>query len=80
MTHTVCTNCVMDTTDAKITFDEEGVCDHCRTFYREIQPNWHTDERGRALLDAEVQRIKEAGRGRDFDCIIGMREASTAHT
>jgi N-acetyl sugar amidotransferase len=72
MTHTVCTNCVMDTTDAKITFDEEGVCDHCRTFYREIQPNWHTDERGRALLDAEVQRIKEAGRGRDFDCIIGM--------
>jgi N-acetyl sugar amidotransferase len=72
MTHTVCSNCVMDTTDAKITFDESGVCDHCRTFYREVEPNWHTDERGRAQLDAEVARIKDEGRGRDFDCIIGM--------
>ena len=25
-----CTRCVMDTTDSKITFDENGVCDHCR--------------------------------------------------
>ena len=28
----VCTNCVMDTTDSKITFDEKGVCDHCHNF------------------------------------------------
>ena len=27
-----CTRCVMDTTDSKITFDENGVCDHCRNF------------------------------------------------
>ena len=25
----ICTNCVMDTTDSKITFDEHGVCDNC---------------------------------------------------
>ena len=28
----ICTNCVMDTSDSKITFDENGVCDHCRLF------------------------------------------------
>jgi N-acetyl sugar amidotransferase len=68
----ICTNCVMDTSDAKITFDKDGVCDHCRTFYREILPGWHTDERGQRKLDAIVERIKRAGRGKDFDCIIGM--------
>ena len=25
----ICTNCVMDTTDAKIEFDQNGVCDFC---------------------------------------------------
>lgn len=69
---TVCTNCVMDTTDPKITFDGQGVCDHCRTFYDHTLPNWDTGEKGRAALDATVERIKAAGKGRDFDCIIGM--------
>lgn len=68
----ICTQCVMDTTDSMISFDANGVCDHCRTFRRDVLPNWHTDERGRRELDAIVARIREAGRGRDFDCIIGM--------
>ena len=43
----ICTNCVMDTSDSKITFDEKGVCDHCNDFYTNVLPNWHTDEKGR---------------------------------
>jgi N-acetyl sugar amidotransferase len=62
----------MDTTDPKLTFDEKGVCDHCRTFYKYVVPNWHTDERGFAELQAIVRKIKRAGEGRDFDCIIGI--------
>jgi N-acetyl sugar amidotransferase len=62
----------MDTTDAAIEFDERGVCDHCVVYYRDILPNWHTDERGRRELEAMVARIKEEGRGKDFDCIMGM--------
>lgn len=68
----VCANCVMDTTDPSITFDEKGVCDHCRTYYRDIEPNWRTDARGRESLDALVAKIKAAGKGREFDCIIGL--------
>lgn len=68
----ICTNCVMDTTDTKIVFDEKGFCDHCNTFYREILPNWHTDERGRRELNQVVAAIKKEGAGKDFDCIIGM--------
>lgn len=68
----VCVSCVMDTTDAKIIFDDKGVCDHCNTFHKDIKPRWHTDERGQRELDAMVARIRKAGAGRDFDCIIGM--------
>ncbi len=68
----ICANCVMDTSDSRIRFDERGVCDHCNTFYSTILPNWHTDERGAAELQKITEEIKEAGRGKDFDCIIGM--------
>ena len=68
----ICTNCVMDTSDSKITFGSDGVCDHCTTFYTEVLPNWHVDERGRAELDKIAAEIKAEGAGRDFDCIIGV--------
>ena len=53
----ICTNCVMDTTDPGIVFDERGMCDQCNGFYQKVLPNWHTDERGRRALDAIVERI-----------------------
>ena len=62
----------MDTSDSKIVFDSKGVCDHCITFRTRIAPNWHTDDRGQAALGKIVAEVKSAGKGRDFDCIIGM--------
>lgn len=68
----ICTNCVMDTTDSSITFDDQGVCDHCRSFREHTLPNWPTGDRAKAELDRMIERIRENGKGRDFDCIIGM--------
>lgn len=68
----ICSNCVMDTTDTKIVFDETGVCDHCTNFYRNILPHWHTDERGARVLSKLVDSIRRRGEGKDFDCIIGV--------
>jgi N-acetyl sugar amidotransferase len=68
----ICTNCVMDTTDSKIVFGPDGVCDHCTTFYRDILPNWDTGEKGRRELLELAAKIKQEGVGRDFDCIIGV--------
>lgn len=62
----------MDTTDSKITFDENGVCDHCNTFKNSIQPFWHTDNRGKIKLESLVKKIKIEGQGKDFDCMMGM--------
>lgn len=68
----ICTNCVMDTSDSKIVFDEKGVCDHCNDFHENVLPNWHTDEKGRQELDAIVEKMKKEGEGKEFDCILGM--------
>tara|TARA_B110000211_G_C14069175_1_gene549137 strand:+ start:51 stop:1151 length:1101 start_codon:yes stop_codon:yes gene_type:complete len=62
----------MDTTDSKIFFDEKGVCDHCNTYYNDILPKWHTDERGEKELWKIINKIKQEGKGKDFDCIMGM--------
>ncbi len=69
---TICKNCVMDSSDSKITFDENGICDHCITFKNSIQPFWHTDERGKTKLEELVKKIKKEGQGKDFDCMMGM--------
>lgn len=68
----ICTNCVMDTSDSAIVFDQNGICDHCRTFHTKIKPSWHTDRRGAQALGDLVEKVKAAGKGNDFDCIIGM--------
>lgn len=68
----VCANCVMDTTDSTIQFDEKGFCDHCNNFYDNILPNWHPDERGAQELQRIVTKIKKDGKGKEYDCIIGI--------
>lgn len=68
----MCSSCVMDTSDSAIVFDDQGVCDHCNTFHSSIQPNWDTGEKGKAELERMVEDIREAGKGKDFDCIVGM--------
>lgn len=68
----ICTQCIMDTSDPQISFDAQGVCDYCNNFKSAIQPNWHTDERGEKELMALADKIKKNGKGKDFDCIIGL--------
>ena len=70
--YVACKKCVMDTTDPHIVFDEDGVCDYCNNFKREIQPNWHADSQGSAELAVWAKKIKAEGKGKDFDCIIGL--------
>lgn len=62
----------MDTSDSKIIFDDNGVCDHCNDFYSNVLPKWHTGESGDRELKLIVDKIKKEGEGKEFDCILGM--------
>ena len=68
----ICTNCVMDTTDPEIEFDENGVCNHCRRFEKEIKPRWFPNEIGKKKLDNIIKEIKKDGEGKEYDCVIGL--------
>ena len=71
-TYQVCTRCVMDTSDPEITFDANGVCNHCRSFDQMAATEWFPGEAGKPRLDALIAEIKEWGKGRDYDCTIGL--------
>lgn len=67
-----CTRCVMDTTDSKITFDENGVCDHCRNFDKNIAPYWKPNENRIDELQKLAEKIRKAGKNNEYDCILGL--------
>jgi len=62
----------MDTTDSKITFDEQGVCDHCRNFDARIKPTWKPHEDRYYELEELSKQIRKSGEKRKYDCILGL--------
>lgn len=68
----MCTRCCMDTTDHEITFDQNGVCNHCHYFDNQLKHYWFPDERGEPLLRKMVAEVQEFGRGKPYDSIIGL--------
>jgi N-acetyl sugar amidotransferase len=68
----MCVRCVMDTTDPDISFDEAGVCSHCRNFETVFRPHWKPTPEGWAEFEAKLAEIKAYGQGKEYDCIIGL--------
>ncbi len=61
MKHQICTNCVMDTTDSVILFDEKRVYDNCNMFYQHNLSNWYTDQQLRSIVSVPVTALGGAG-------------------
>lgn len=69
-----CVRTIMDTTDPDIWFDDNGVCSHVLRFEAQMADDVRraqTGERLRELGDL-VAKIKSAGKGKPYDCIIGV--------
>ncbi|MHA8087421.1 N-acetyl sugar amidotransferase [Aquirufa sp. Wall-65K1] len=62
-----CTRCIMDTTAANITFDEQGICNFCTDYLNGYHK--HVTTGG---LPALVEKIKADGKGKEYDCIVGV--------
>ena len=68
----VCIRCVMDTTDPEISFDENGVCNHCREFDQVTSKNWFPNAEGTKKLEAIYVKMKKENANKDYDCILGL--------
>lgn len=62
----------MDTTDPAISFDSDGVCVHCREFEEVTSKGWFPNEEGSMRLAKILDQIRLAGKGKEYDCIIGL--------
>jgi N-acetyl sugar amidotransferase len=74
MTYRICSRCVMDTSDPHITFDENGICNNCTRALKlmKIPPVGFDSVQKKQALAELVTKIKTEGRGKKYDCIIGI--------
>lgn len=68
----VCSRCIYDARVPAIRFDERGVCNYCRQVDDlKAQYGTGTPESEKKFL-AIVEEIKRRGRGKPYDCVIGV--------
>ncbi|MEP7318343.1 MAG: N-acetyl sugar amidotransferase [Panacibacter sp.] len=68
-----CTLSVMDTiADSDITFDEKGICNYYYEYLEVEKAQVFKGEEGKIRLDAIANKIKQDGKGKKYDCILGL--------
>lgn len=69
----ICTRCIMDTlTDPDISFDENGVCSNCHKYDSDVEIYGYKKGQSEKKLEAIVSEMKRDGRGKEYDCILGI--------
>lgn len=67
----LCQRCVMDdVNDPDIRFDENGICNYCTDFLKDIdgaKSNIYNDN-----LDELLKQINISGKGKKYNCIVGV--------
>lgn len=68
-----CVRCIMnERADPRISFDASGLCNHCNRYDALIGTRVIKGQAGRDALARIVDTIKADGRGKDYDCVIGV--------
>ena len=72
MSYKICSETVMDSSDSRIRFNDEGICDHAVDFKKNVLPRWRYQLDNPSLLDNKISLIKKNGRNSEYDCILGL--------
>ena len=68
----ICSKTVMDSSCPGTSFDKDGISNHYWEFINYVKPNWHLNDMGRKIFESQIIHIKDQGKNKDFDCIIGL--------
>jgi len=68
----ICTRCIYDERVAAIDFDDEGVCNYCRQVEALVGQYGTGHTKGESLFLAILDDIRRAGKGKPYDCILGV--------
>jgi hypothetical protein len=67
-----CTRCIYDERVSRISFDEKGVCNYCK-MSDGIKEQFYTGtQKGEETLLKIIAQIKKEGKGKPYDCIVGV--------
>jgi N-acetyl sugar amidotransferase len=68
----ICNRCIYDENVPGIKFNEEGICNYCEMIDR-LQEEYQTGTpEGKMKFESIVEEIKKAGKGKKYDCIVGV--------
>lgn len=68
----ICSRCIYDERVPAIHFDDKGVCNYCRQV-ESLNVQYGTGQpKGEALFADILKEIKRTGRGKPYDCIVGV--------
>ena len=68
----MCTRCIYDSRISEIVFDEKGVCSYCHQIDSMQELYGTGTSRGLSTLEKIILEVKEAGKGKQYDCLIGV--------
>ncbi len=68
----VCSRCIYDERVSAITFDENGVCNYCKQLDSLVEEYGTGKKKGEESFKNIVEDIKREGKGKKYDCIIGV--------
>jgi N-acetyl sugar amidotransferase len=68
----VCKTCIYDESVPSVTFNENGICNYCRMI-EGLKKTYNTGKpEGELELKRIIDLIKKDGKGKKYDCIIGV--------
>lgn len=67
----VCSRCLMDDTVPGITFDDNNECSFCK-LHDDLEEKYPINAEAKQKLHEIIEKIKREGRGKRYDCIIGV--------
>lgn len=62
----------MDTSDTDIEFDENGLCNHCKSYDEKVKKYVLTGKEAEQKLKEITVKIKKQGENKKYDCILGL--------
>lgn len=69
----ICSRCILDTNDvSNIQFDARGICNYCQYYDKLSSSSLYSGEERDRKLSELIKKIKQSGKGKEYDCIIGV--------
>jgi N-acetyl sugar amidotransferase len=67
----ICNRAVFNSTVPGVQFDDQGIANYCRV-YDNMAATYPLGEVGKKQWEELVQKIKQKGQGKKYDCVIGV--------